>query len=62
MATLHQSSRADLLRVLVAAGVADTQSEDSEQSRLARLLKLELRDELRQPAGETPLTTRPVRK
>jgi formylglycine-generating enzyme required for sulfatase activity len=62
MATLHQSSRADLLRVLVAAGVADTQSEDSEQSRLARLLKLELRDELRQPAGETGSDETPLKE
>ncbi len=62
MATLHQSSRADLLRVLVAAGVADTQSEDSEQSRLARLLKLELRDERRQPAGETGSDETPLKE
>ena len=63
MATLHQSSRADLLRVLVAAGVpADTQSEDSEQNRLARLLKLELRDALRQPTGETASAETPLKE
>lgn len=62
MATLHQTSRADLLRILVAAGVADTQSEDSEQRRLARLLKLELRDERRQPTDQTGSVETPLKE